>query len=148
MTILYNQNTKQLSKFYENGYNLPIREPYMHELEVVDIQPTIEKNQWLTSGWIVDLDKKQYVKVYTVHTKTAYQLACEEWLHMDYAIRIVAPKELALAYPEIYVWFQVNDFPIEKREGQVLLYCNEVLPQHQPLIDAIESIYVEKRPIE
>lgn len=79
---------------------------------------------------------------------TVYQLACEEWMHMDYAIRIVAPIELALSYPEIYVWFQVNDFPIEKREGQVLLYCNEVLPQHQPLIDAIESIYVEKRPVE
>jgi hypothetical protein len=71
----------------------------------------------------------------------------KDWKFPLYAIRIVAPKELALAYPEIYVWFQVNDFPIEKREGQVLLYCNEILPQHQPLIDAIESIYVEKRPV-
>ena len=145
--ILHNTKLNTFSKIYENGYDVPIPEDYVKKLVVVDVdKPALEVNQWATSKYVVKGD--EYKQVWTVHTKTAYQIACEGWQHMDYAIRIVAPKELALSYPEIYVWFQVNDFPIEKQEGQVLLYCNEVLPQHQPLIDAIDSIYVEKRPVE
>lgn len=68
------------------------------------------------------------------------------WLH-NYPLRIVAPKMLVLVYPEIYIWFQINDLPIEKVGDMVHLYCNEIMTEHQGLIDAHKDIIkVESRP--
>lgn len=69
-----------------------------------------------------------------------------DWLY-DYPLRIVAPKTLALVYPEIYIWFQINDLPIEKVGDMMHLYCNEIMPEHQGLIDAnSEIISVKQKP--
>lgn len=62
-----------------------------------------------------------------------------DWLH-DYPLRIIAPKTLALVYPQIYIWFQINDLPIEKVGDMMHLYCNEIMPEHQGLIDANSEI--------
>lgn len=74
---------------------------------------------------------------------TAQELAAIElqsdWLH-DYPLRIIAPKTLALIYPQIYIWFQINDLPIEKVGDMMHLYCNEIMPEHQGLIDANSEI--------
>lgn len=70
-----------------------------------------------------------------------------DWLH-NYPIRIRAPKTLALVYPQIYIWFQINDLPIEKVGDMMHLYCNEIMPEHQGLIKAnSEIITVETKPI-
>lgn len=70
-----------------------------------------------------------------------------DWLH-NYPLRIVAPKALALVYPQIYIWFQINDLPIEKVGDMMYLYCNEIMAEHQGLIDAnSEIIKVEHKPI-
>lgn len=70
-----------------------------------------------------------------------------DWLH-NYPLRIIAPKTLALIYPQIYIWFQINDLPIEKVGDMIHLYCNEIMPEHQGLIDAnSEIISVEQKPI-
>ena len=77
---------------------------------------------------------------------TAMQVAQSDWLH-NYPMRIVAPKMLALTYPQIYIWFQINDLPIEKVGDMVHLYCNEIMEEHQSIInDNLELITVELRP--
>lgn len=69
-----------------------------------------------------------------------------DWFH-NYPLRIVAPKALALVYPQIYIWFQINDLPIEKVGDMMHLYCNEIMPEHQGLIKAnSEIITVETKP--
>jgi hypothetical protein len=75
-----------------------------------------------------------------------YELAMQDWHEPTYALRIRAPKSLALEYPQMYVWFQINDLPIHKVGDEALLYCNEVLPEHQPLVDNLDSVTVENRP--
>jgi|GEM_PF-3119740 len=75
-----------------------------------------------------------------------YQLAMQNWHEPAYGLRIRAPKTLALDYPQMYVWFQINDLPIHKVGDEALLYCNEILPEHQPLVDNLASVTVENRP--
>jgi len=68
-----------------------------------------------------------------------------DWLH-DYPLRIVAPKTLALDYPQFYVWFMLNDLPLEKVGDSVQIYVNEIIPEHQVLIDSLNGVVtVEKR---
>lgn len=75
------------------------------------------------------------------------QVNISDWLH-NYPLRIIAPKALALVYPQIYIWFQINDLPIEKVGDMMHLYCNEIIPEHQGLIEAnSEIITVETKPI-
>ena len=75
------------------------------------------------------------------------QLNISDWLH-NYPLRIIAPKALALVYPQIYIWFQINDLPIEKVGDMVHLYCNDILKDHKPIIEAnSEIITVETKPI-
>jgi hypothetical protein len=65
--------------------------------------------------------------------------------------RIRISKDFLAMRPDLLVfkaWADLNDLPFEKDENYFYLYCNEVLPAHQPLIDAIESIYVEHIPNE
>ena len=76
---------------------------------------------------------------------TQYQLDCEDWIHMDYAMRIHAPKILARMYPHIYAWFQVNNFPIESRGDMRLLYCNDILDEDLEIIRN-NNLLIENRP--
>lgn len=75
-----------------------------------------------------------------------YEVAMQDWHEPAYGLRIRAPKTLALDYPQMYVWFQINDLPIHKVGDEALLYCNEILPEHQPLVDNLASVTVENRP--
>lgn len=74
----------------------------------------------------------------------ALNVVQSDWLH-DYPIRIVAPKELALQYPEIYVWFQLNGLPVEPNGDSVYLYCNEILPEHKEIVERYGAI-IEYKP--
>ena len=100
----------------------------------------------ISREWIADLEAKQYREIVHWREYTEQELALQDWQHVDFAMRIVAPIQLALEYPQFEVWFRLNDLPIIKRGQQILCYCNEILPQHQPLVDGIEAITVEKRP--
>lgn len=70
----------------------------------------------------------------------------ENWHESSYTLRIRAPKTLALEYPQMYVWFQINDLPIHKIGDEALLYCNEILEIHWPLVKALDGVTVEDRP--
>jgi len=72
-------------------------------------------------------------------------LTYSDWLH-NYPLRIIAPKALALQYPNLYVWFMLNDLPMEKLGDNVHIYINEIMPEHQSLIDSLNGVItIEKR---
>lgn len=148
--IIYNTQTNQLSRIYENGYNVPIpahEKSFIHVLEVIEpSQPSYNTaTQRLSGEWVIDTDASQYKKVWSVTDKTAYELACESWGQMDYALRIVAPLTLALNYPQIEVWFRLNNLPIVVKDGMVYLYCNEILKEHEQLVTGL-NLTVQNRP--
>lgn len=93
-----------------------------------------------------DESAKPAVREATPAEIASMQVTQSDWLH-SYPLRIIAPKALALVYPQIYIWFQINDLPIEKVGDMMHLYCNEIMPEHQGLIDAnSEIITVETKP--
>lgn len=146
MTILIDKSNNQpISAIMPNGYYVDGVKPTLPdniiEFEVIDNpQPIITESQNASFEW--KLTKKGWEKVWMV-----VNIEVSDWLH-NYPLRIVAPKMLALVYPEIYIWFQVNDLPIEKVGDMMHLYCNEIMAEHQGLIDAnSEIISVETKPI-
>lgn len=82
-----------------------------------------------------DSKGKPAVREATPEELAAMQIEQSDWMY-PYPIRIVAPKMLALQYPQIYVWFQMNNLPVEVIGDLAHLYCNEIMPEHQALIDA------------
>lgn len=145
MTILIDSTTKRpISAIFPNGYFVDGKKPELPsniiEVDVIDnAQPLLDENQTASIEW--KLTDKGWEKVWTISN-----IAVSDWLH-DYPLRIIAPKTLALVYPEIYIWFQINDLPIEKVGDMMHLYCNEIMPEHQGLIDAnSEIISVEQKP--
>lgn len=145
MTILVDKYTKRpISLIFPNGYFVDGKKPELPsniiEVDVIDnTQPLLDENQTASIEW--KLTDKGWEKVWTISN-----IAVSDWLH-DYPLRIIAPKALALVYPQIYIWFQINDLPIEKVGDMMHLYCNEIMPEHQGLIDAnSEIISVEQKP--
>lgn len=80
---------------------------------------------------------------------TLAALGEDYWQYPLYAKRIVAPVDLILddIGIKMYGWFQINNLPILKLGTSVNLYCNEILPQHQAIVDQLQGlIIVENRP--
>lgn len=136
---------------YENGYSIDgILQPLgelqadIWHLEVVETeQPEILENQFTTSEFLPDFENNKYVQVWTVHTKTAEEIRLEEWKHLDYEKRIVAPISLIMddIGAKIFAWFQINGLPVVKKDADtVYLYCNEILQEHQSLVDTLQGI--------
>lgn len=92
------------------------------------------------------VNMSRYADISRIDIPTKWKLIIADWHEPAYALRIRAPKTLALDYPQMYVWFQINDLPIHKVGEEALLYCNEILPEHQPLVDNLDSVTVENRP--
>jgi len=89
---------------------------------------------------------KPAVREATPEELAAMQIEQSDWMY-PYPIRIVAPKMLALQYQQIYVWFQMNNLPVEVIGDLAHLYCNEIMPEHQTIIDANSSkIKIEYKP--
>lgn len=80
--------------------------------------------------------------------KYAYDYTADEsWHYSEFAKRIVAPLELANQYPQIKVWFDLRNLPIEVVGNTAYLYCNEIDPVHQALVDALQGVItIEDRP--
>lgn len=73
-----------------------------------------------------------------------------DWEHLDYSIRIVVPKSLITAYPEMLFELAVRrKLPMEEIEDVVRVYCNEILEQDQTLIDSLgREIIIQDKPEE
>ena len=97
---------------------------------------------------LVIKDGKQVIETYEPVEKSAYQIACEGWHHMDYALRIIVPKSLIQQYREILIfksYFEVMGLPIVILADEIHLYCNEILDNDKPVITQM-GLVVEDRP--
>lgn len=75
-----------------------------------------------------------------------YDFSPTGWHYPYFNKRIVAPLNLALQYPQFEVWFRLNNLPIIKENEALYCYCNEILPEHQSLIDSLSGVItVENR---
>jgi hypothetical protein len=73
----------------------------------------------------------------------------DDWNYPNYAKRIIAPLSLILDDTGIkmYGWFQINGFPVVKRNTSAYLYCNTILPEHQQIVDQLQGVItIEDRP--
>ena len=87
----------------------------------------------------------KYEQVWTVEALTP----AEDWHYQDWAKRITAPAALVMEDIGVKMlgWFQVMGYPIERHGNNVRLYCNQILPEHQAVVDQLgEVITIENRP--
>lgn len=71
-----------------------------------------------------------------------------DWNHPEYAKRIIAPIDLVMDNigPKFFGWFQLKGLPVVVKNNDVYLYCNVILPQHQPILESLTGVTVEDRP--
>jgi hypothetical protein len=156
-TIRYNTETGKYtvhSEQYKTMDGKPGRiDPPHVQLELVEIdKPQYnQQSQKLKKEYIFEVNPPPHdlygingtaTESYTVMDYTEYELAVRDWVHPEYKLRIVAPVELIMQDIGIkmYVWFQLNNLPVEKVNGGVHLYCNEILTSHQSIIDGLEGV--------
>ena len=148
----------KIANIVENDINnkelLWSNSPHTEEIEDFDTNETI----------VVDIPKNRIVhptipdyveglaenKTSTDLNTILQELGTDYWQYPDYAKRIVAPIQLILddVGIKMYGWFNLNKLPILNLEqGFVHLYCNEILPEHQAIIDGLQGvIIIEDRP--
>ena len=161
--IIYNDQTKQLSKFYENGYNVPIpahEQSYIFVLDVIEPeQPSHDPiTQKITSKWVKDLEAREYRKEWTVENKTPYELAMQDWHEPDYSKRIEADVELldpvnpnltqevSDLIHRLYNYLRAQGLPEHGENGTKYIYINVVQPQHQAFADSLNGLTITPRP--
>ena len=59
--------------------------------------------------------------------------------HHDYEIRITAPTALMDVETGVLIHFVKNNLPVVVEGDTTHLYCNEILPEHQPLISSFSE---------
>jgi len=70
------------------------------------------------------------------------------WTFPEFSKRIIAPVSLILEYPQFEVWFRINELPIINKEDILYCYCNQILPEHQSLVDQLSgTITIEDKPL-
>lgn len=89
----------------------------------------------------------QWMYLLPIDRKLTYDFGDQNWHYYDFAKRIVAPIDLANQYPQIKVWFDLRNLPIEVSGNTCYLYCNEIDPVHQQLVDNLQGVItIENRP--
>jgi len=157
-TILYNSVTeKVISKIFEDGYKVDGQHktvlPPVYELEYIETpQPVYDaETEKISYEWVVDLNDLTYTQTWTITGKSAYEIAMDDWKHAEYAKRIIAPAALVMDDTGLKMlgWFQINNLPVELRGDNVYLYCNQILAQHQGVVDSLQGVItIEDKPIE
>jgi hypothetical protein len=162
-TLRYNTETKQYTTHngqYTTYDGRPgrIDAPWI-QLEIIEVQaPTIDEYTQRTAlSYDININDviDEYgingtaTEVWQIEDKTAYEIAMQSWSHPEYLKKIIAPKQLVLDDTGIKMlgWFQVNNFPYESKGDNVELYCNTILPEHEPIIEMYgDLVTVEDRP--
>ncbi len=139
-TILFNtRENKPISKIFENGYNMPIPEDYVIEIEVVDTpRPEISETQMAVPHY--EFQDNKWVRAWDVVDNPT-------WLH-DYSMRIEVP--LSMYFEPQYSIFSgylvnIQKLPVERVSEDVHIYCNMIEEQFQGLIDGDDRINVTHR---
>jgi hypothetical protein len=82
-----------------------------------------------------------------VDNELNYEYSETGWHYPQFSKRIIAPLQLIFEYVSFEVWFRVNNLPIKKVDQSLYCYCNEILPEHQTLVDSLNGVItIEDRP--
>lgn len=152
MTILYDKTTQSVLSWHPNGYLVDGKKPQLPsnivELDVVYAdKPTPSATQNVIESW--EATDTQYNQVFTLVDKTAYEIAVDDWKHMDWGLRITAPKSMlftAIGAP-MFAYLQINKNLVEnKNTTEYYVYVNTIEQEFQYIIDE-NKLKVENRPI-
>jgi hypothetical protein len=105
--------------------------------------PEILPTQKRIESW--EVVGEQYVQSWEVVDKTPLEL----WHFPEYLKRIIAPATLVMDDIGVKMlgWWQIMGFPIEREGDFVYLYCNQILSQHQTVVDQLQGVItIEDRP--
>ncbi len=153
-TFLYNIETRtQISSTIEGRY-LVDGEPGalpegIVELTVKEtVQPVFNAaTKKIAEKWEANLETNQWVQSWEIQDLTTVEIAMFGWHHPEFVLRIVAPDMLLIQAPGVETWARYNGLPVVAESGQVYLYCNTILPQHQVLLTTYQEIItIENRP--
>ena len=101
------------------------------------------ETQKLIETWSVKWAK--YRQEFEVVDKTPLEM----WPYPEWAKRIIAPAQLVFTDDgaKMHNWFQLMGFPIVRKGGLIEVYFEEVLPEHQAVVDSLQGIItIEDRP--
>lgn len=161
MTILYDKTTQSVLSWHRKGYLVDGKKPQLPsnivELEVVYAdKPTPSTTQKVVESW--DVTDTQYKQVFTLVNKTAYEIAVDDWKHMEWAIRITVPKSMLFTNigAPMFAYLQINqNLVVNKDDNDYYVYVNTIEPAFQYIIDdnnlTVEnspSVKVENKPIQ
>ena len=62
------------------------------------------------------------------------------WESLEHKLRIVAPTALIDQYPDITKHFVLLNLPIKVLGETTHLYCNEIMSEHQGLVDMLQGV--------
>lgn len=152
MTILYDKTTQEVLSWHRKGYLVDGKKPQLPsnivELEVVYADtPTPSATQKVVESW--EVTNTQYKQVFTLVNKTAYEIAVDDWKHMDWAIRITAPKSMlfdtAIGAP-MFAYLSINHNLITNKDNtHYYIYVNVIEDEFSDLITTY-NLTVENRP--
>lgn len=152
MTILYDKITQSVLSWHPNGYLVDGKKPQLPsnivELEVVYAnKPTPSATQKVVESW--EVTDTQYNQVFTMVDKTAYEIAVDDWKHMEWAIRITARKSMlfqtSIGAP-MFAYLSINkNLIINKNSTEYYIYVNTIEDEFSDLITNY-NLTVENRP--
>lgn len=156
--IINNQFVRFLKDSYQNTYPGGKLKANEQCLPVVDTPtPAYDSSteKVINEGYVIEND--QYVRKWRVEPLTELELAERDWHgNIGWAKRIVVPalKSLKMQMANVLTYWDDEGMPRAEQEGLIFLYCKEILPEHQPFIDAANSqlnpagyaIVIEDRP--
>ena len=152
MTILYDKTEQALLSWHPNGYLVDGKKPQLPsnivELDVVYAdKPTPSATQKLVESW--EVTDTQYKQVFTLVSKTAYEIAVDDWKHMEWAIRITSPKSMlfqtSIGAP-MFAYLTVNkNLIINKDDTDYYIYVNTIEDEFNDLISTY-NLKIENRP--
>lgn len=151
MTILYDKTEQKVLSWHRKGYFVDGKKPQLPEniveLEVVYAQrPIPSAIQKVEESWQVT--STEYKQVFTLVDKTAYELAVDDWGHMEWALRITAPKSMLFTDigAPMFAYLQINqNLVVNKDDNDYYVYVNTIEQQFQYIIDD-NNLTVENRP--
>lgn len=152
MTILYDETTQTVLSWHQNGYFVDGKKPVLPsnivELDVIyATKPTPSATQKVVESW--EVTDTQYKQIFTLVNKTPYEIAVDNWVYMQWALRITAPKTMLFQTDvgaPMFAYLSINqNIIINKDDTNYYVYVNTIEQQFQYIIDTY-SLTVENRP--
>lgn len=147
MKVIYNKTLNKVTwrgdSYKVDGkevINFPSNILYL--TEVISTIPVYDENlEYIEINWVVDENNMEYIKDYIVKQYTQIELYKRDWVYENFDKRLIIDEDVIFSsvYSPFYAFFQLEDFPIEKRLDKIYVWINIIRPDHQQIIDDLIS---------